>query len=337
MSRKGNSTLIGAFVFGAVILATIVILLLAGRGLFKERRQHVMYFEEAARGLQVGSPVVFLGVKVGTVKQIQLELNEENDRFLAAVTVDLSPPAEKTRAGEQINLQDRITIRKLVDRGLRARLKIQSLLTGQLYIDLAFYPDKPARFISDDSKISEIPTIPTTVEELSALLEEFSIAEFLDDLAAISASTRKILSSEALQTLPERLDATLRHLESLTSRLDSSSGPLLDKAQVDLEELHEATDAIQAAMAKVGQAADRVGELAAEDSPIYDSMNRAGTELARASEALRLLADEESPTIQGLNLSLGEIERAARAFRRLAETLEQQPEAVLRGKRNGDR
>ncbi|MFO7606277.1 MAG: MlaD family protein [Desulfurivibrionaceae bacterium] len=337
MSRKGNSTLIGAFVFGAVILTTIVILLLAGRELFKESRQHVMYFEEAARGLQVGSPVLFLGVRVGTVKQIQLELDEEDDRFLVAVIVDLTPPAEKTRAGEQINLQDRLTIRQLVDRGLRARLKIQSLLTGQLYIDLAFYPDKPARFISDHSEISEIPTIPTTVEELSALLEDFSIADFLDDLSTISTSTRKILSSEALRTLPDRLDATLRHLESLAARLDSAGGPLLEKAQVDLNEIHEATDAIQAAMAKIGKAADRVGELAAEDSPIYDSMNRAGSELAAASEALQILANEESPTIQGLNLSLREIERAARAFRRLAETLEQQPEAVLRGKRNGDR
>ena len=72
MSRKANPTLIGAFVLGAVVLAIAATLLLAGGSWFGERRQHVLYFEGAAQGLQVGAPVVFLGVKVGTVKQIQL-------------------------------------------------------------------------------------------------------------------------------------------------------------------------------------------------------------------------------------------------------------------------
>ncbi|HER62941.1 MAG TPA: MCE family protein [Desulfobacteraceae bacterium] len=334
MSRKANPTLIGAFVFGAIILATIAVLVLAGRQWFQVRRQHIMYFDEVAQGLQVGAPVVFLGVKVGTVKQIQLGLDDESRCLLVPVTVELAPHTVKSSAGEQIDLQDRDTIRQLVDRGMRARLKVQSLLTGQLYVDLAFYPDKPARFISDDPKISEIPTIPTTVQEFSAMLQDFPTGEFLDDLAAISASIHTLLSSETLTTIPDRLDATLTHLESLTARLDSAGGPLLATAQTDLHELRKATDAVQAAMNKVGRAADQVEKLADEDSRIYDSITRAGTELAAASEALQLLTDEQSPTIQRMNLSLQEISRAARALRRLAESLEQQPEAVLRGKRS---
>jgi paraquat-inducible protein B len=334
MSHKANPTLIGAFVFGSIILGIIVILLLAGRELFQRQRQHIMYFDQTAQGLQVGAPVVFLGVKVGTVKEIRLGLDEEIHRFLVPVTVVLAPHAAQTSAGEEINLQDRSTIRHLVDRGLRARLQMQSLLTGQLYVDLAFYPDKPARFISDDPEISEIPTIPTTLEELSAILEDFPMTEFLADLSAISSSLRTILSSEALKTIPDRLDATLTHLESLSARLDSAGGPLLDKAQVDLEELHQATDAVQAAMFKVGRAADRVGALADEDSRIYESISQAGTEMATAAEALKQLADEDSPTVQQINMSLQEISRAARALRGLAESLELQPDAVLRGKRN---
>jgi len=80
MSRKANPTLIGAFVLGAVALAVVATLLLAGGSWFGERRQHVLYFEGAAQGLQVGAPVVFLGVKVGTVRQIQLGLDSLPDR-----------------------------------------------------------------------------------------------------------------------------------------------------------------------------------------------------------------------------------------------------------------
>ena len=70
MSKQANPTLIGAFVLGAIILGTVVVLLLAGGQWFQEKRQHMLYFDGAAQGLQVGAPVVFLGVKVGTVKRI---------------------------------------------------------------------------------------------------------------------------------------------------------------------------------------------------------------------------------------------------------------------------
>ena len=63
------------------------------------------------------------------------------------------------------------------------------------------------------------------------------------------------------------------------------------------------------------------------------TVNRAMQELAQAAQAVRGLAEDESPTVHGLNSVLQEVARAARALRVLAETLERQPEAILRGKR----
>jgi paraquat-inducible protein B len=48
---------------------------------------------------------------------------------------------------------------------------------------------------------------------------------------------------------------------------------------------------------------------------------------------VRSLSEQESPTTQNLNAALKEIARAADALRLLAETLEQQPDAIWRGKR----
>ena len=87
MSRRAKPTLIGAFVLGALALVVFTTLLLAGGNWFGERRQHILYFEGAAQGLQVGAPVVFLGVKVGTVKQIQLGLDSQSRRFLVPETI----------------------------------------------------------------------------------------------------------------------------------------------------------------------------------------------------------------------------------------------------------
>ncbi|HIJ90647.1 MAG: MlaD family protein [Desulfobulbaceae bacterium] len=326
MSRQANPTLIGAFVLGAILLGAVTVLLLAGGQWFQERRQHVLYFEGAAQGLQVGAPVVFLGVKVGKVKRIQLGLNAEDHHFVVPVTIEVEPNVLQSSRGEQVDLRDRKTIRQLVERGLRGRLKMQSLLTGQLYVDLDFYPDKPARYIAGDPHVSEIPTIPPTVKELAATLDRFPMDSFLADLAAISRSLDKILSSEAAGKIPVRLEATLGHLQSLSAKLDRDGGPMLTEMRADLVEMRRALEAVRAAMLKLGGIAEA-------GSPVVSSLGKVGEELAKAAQSLQGLAGEESPSVHHFNTALQEITRAARALRLLAETLEQQPEAVLQGKR----
>jgi paraquat-inducible protein B len=333
MSRQANPTLIGAFVLGALALTVVTTLLLAGGSWFGERRQHIMYFEGAAQGLQVGAPVVFLGVKVGTVKQIQLGLDPQSRRFLVPVMIELEPQVARTRGGEPIDLRDRATVRQLVERGLRARLRMQSLLTGQLYVDLDFHPDKPAIFAALDPELSEIPTIRTAGQELTTRLEGFPMDKFLADVAGISSAANQLMSAPATQELPRRLDATLRHLESLAARFDAQGVPILNDVRGNLAELHKALLAAQAALAKLDTAADRVGELARSDSAMVGNLTKASEELAKAASAVRSLTEQESPTVTSVNAALKEITRAADALRLLAETLEQQPDAIWRGKR----
>jgi paraquat-inducible protein B len=326
MSRQANPTLIGAFVLGALALAVVATLLLAGGGWLSERHQHVMYFEGAAQNLQVGAPVMFLGVKVGTVKQIQLGLDADNHKFVVPVTIEVLPHVVRTRGGAPVDLSNHATVRDLVNRGLRARLRMQSLLTGQLYVDLDFHPDKPAHFVALDAGVSEIPTIRTAVQELTAKLEVFPIEKFLNDVAAISAAANALLSAQGTQELPRRLQATLRHLDALATRLDMQAGPVLDEAR-------KALLAAQVALEKLGVATDRVAILAATDSAVVQNMTRAGEELAQAAAAMHALAAQESPTVRQINAALQEIARAADALRKLTETLEEQPDAIYRGKR----
>jgi paraquat-inducible protein B len=333
MSKQANPTLIGAFVLGAVALAVITTLLLAGGTWFGERQQHVLYFEGAAQGLQVGAPVVFLGVKVGTVKQIQLGFDEKSHRFLVPVMIEIEPQVVQTRGVEPVDLRDRATVRKLVERGLRGRLRMQSLLTGQLYVDLDFHPDKPPHYAALNPDLSEIPTIRTAVEELTSKLEGFAMDKFLADVAAISSAINKLMSDPATQDLPKRLNATLRQLESLAARFDAQSKPIFKEVSQDLTEMRKALEAAQAAMAKVETAADRVANLASPDSKMVSNMVRASDELAKAATSLRSLTAQDSPTVQNMNAALKEISRAADALRLLAETLEQQPDAIYRGKR----
>ncbi|MBI2312780.1 MAG: MCE family protein [Betaproteobacteria bacterium] len=333
MSKRANPTLVGSFVFGALALAVIATLLLTGGELFQKRRQHVMYFEGAVHGLQVGAPVVFLGVQVGAVKKIEIGLEEQGRRFVVPVTIEVAHSVVRSGAGEQIDLRDRAVIRQLVDRGLRGRLRLQSLLTGQLYIEMDFFPDRPVRFVSVDPDVSEIPTVRGTVEEITKRLDSFAADKFLADLSSISDSINKIVSSPAANNLAQRLDATLRHLESLAQKLDAQGGPVLEAMRGDLAEARKTLVAVQGALSRVEAAADRIGALASPDADAVKNLAAASRELERASRALRDLAEEDSPTVQNLNRALRETSKAARSLRALVETLEQQPESLVRGKR----
>ena len=124
--------------------------------------------------------------------------------------------------------------------------------------------------------------------------------------------------------------------------VDAAGAPILNEVQADLVALRttlttvqSAARQIEGAAAQVKEAADQVGVLAnSADSEMFKNVSRATRELASAARAVHDLTEKESPTTQHLDAALQEVTRAARALRLLSETLEQQPEAILRGKRS---
>ncbi len=327
MSKHANPVLIGGFVLGAFALTVIVVLLLSGGQWFRDGQRQILYFEGAAQGLQVGAPVVLLGVKVGTVRRVQLGLEENSRKFMVPVTIEIEPSVVLTRSGEDIDLHDPETLHHLVELGLRGRLRMQSLLTGQLYVDLDFHPDKPARFFGIHPTLKEIPTIPTAVDAFAQILEQFPLETFLSDLATISMSVSELLAADETAELPRQLNRTLRRLEALAAQLDAQSTPLID-------DLRAALAALDRTLTAVTEATNRIAGLADPQSPFYGNLSRAGDELSGAARSIRDLSRAGSPAVVQLNATLAEVSRAARALRLLAETLEQQPEALLRGKRD---
>ena len=90
MSRRANPTLIGAFVVGAITLAIAAVFILAGDALFRrDIQKHVLYFNGSVKGLNVGSPVMFRGVNIGTVTKIQLVVAENNIDIEIPVIIEI--------------------------------------------------------------------------------------------------------------------------------------------------------------------------------------------------------------------------------------------------------
>jgi paraquat-inducible protein B len=160
-----------------------------------------------------------------------------------------------------------------------------------------------------------------------------------DDLAAIASSARAIVSGPQLKQALDDLAAITASMKRMSSRLDQRMDPLADELQRSLAATRKAMDGVGEAArsvnqtaAGVGRTSDRVSDLLAPDAPLVSNLQRAADEVGRTAAALREATAGDSSLMVGADRALEDLSRAARALRDLAETLEQQPDALLRGR-----
>ena len=260
-----------------------------------ESERYVLYFQESLRGLSVGAPVTLLGLPIGEVTEVNLDYVPEAQGIRTRVEVmtfqyrllrhmgrtDAITAKTMSRENRKIFMQ-----RLVEEKGLRAQLRSGSLISGQLYVALDYFPDAPKARIDWTKEPPRFPVVPGKMEnielQLKSLLAKFEkmpVEEIGNDL-------RKTLAT---------LDNTLRSADRTLTRFDAETLP---EAKKTLEDLRRALTA-----------AERV--LNSTDNT---------------------LLGPDAPAQQELRDALQEIARSARAIRLLAESLERNPETLLRGK-----
>jgi paraquat-inducible protein B len=189
MSKKTNKALVGAFVVGALVLLIMGLIVFSSGTLFTKTNKYVLFFEGSVKGLVVGAPVNFRGVKIGTVKEITLVYDPHNSFAFIPVIIETEPNRIKRSPFDR----DRKNIQFLINTGLRAQLEIQSFLTGQLAVALDFFPDKPARLLGLIKDYPEIPTIPSALGELQKNIGDIPFKEISLDLQESMHSLQIVL------------------------------------------------------------------------------------------------------------------------------------------------
>ena len=115
------------------------------------------FFDGSVKGLNEGSPVMLRGVKIGQVTNIKLLANPEAMDFYIGVYVEIDPENYTFMGQEKLSqilkkIRRGEFIKPLIEKGLRAQLQTQSFVTGQLMINVDFYPNEPARLLGIDKK-----------------------------------------------------------------------------------------------------------------------------------------------------------------------------------------
>ncbi|CAL1241761.1 MlaD family protein [Candidatus Methylocalor cossyra] len=318
--------LIGLFVLGAVALAVLLLLTFGGGRYFGRAQSYVAYFEGSVNGLNVGAFVKLKGVPIGRVSDIRIQYDTARNRVLTPVIMQID-------LGKIVDVGDRqsrpATLDELIQRGLRARLALHSLVTGQIYVEVNFHPERPIRLLGGgELGMPEIPTIPSGREELEdslqdtlAELRQLPIKEIADTTLRSLHHLEGLLSAPETRASLARLDRTLEALERLIVHLDAKVTRLTEDLQGTLGDSRVLLRNLNGRLIPVLTGTEQTLAVLRET-------------LLRAQGTLAALEGYGEPDSQ-LNAALREVSEAARSVRALADYLERHPDALLYG--NQDR
>lgn len=324
MSMRANPTAIGGFLIGAAVIIVGSTAVLASSAWFQHRSTFVSFFSESINGLEVGAPVKFQGVPVGTVSELLIQIDQRDKTFQVPVRYDVDVTKLRTQLGTYVDLADPTVRAQQIADGLRAQLQMESIVTGQLYIELMYNPEaQPPELESRATKWPELPTTPSLMAAIGT-----GAGSVVADVIKVLFQVNKILGEIDMPEINAAVVATAQSVQRL----------------VDAPEIRTALKQIPEVTAQVSRTMAAVETLAvtAEGAvgPVGAQVERATTEMATALQVLRRTL-EDTRGLLSMDSGIGfemqavlrSLKEAADALQLLTITIEQSPDVLLRGKK----
>jgi paraquat-inducible protein B len=313
---------IGAFVLGGLGLVAAGILLFGGGRIFEHTTRAVTFFEGSVAGLNVGAPVTFRGVRVGSVERITILLSK-NQPPRVPVYLELQPEVAIEEEGNgAVSEPD---IERLVANGLRAQLKIESFVTGQFRIELDFLPATPANLVQVDTHgVPQIPSVPTELERLRSTLADVPIQEVVAKVLHTLTAAEQLADSLNSQLTP--LLAESRGTVSSATRALDAAGEATARIQADVSETLRRVNELATAAQK------QVDGRGAELAEVLATADRVGSQAERLLVSVNELTDPRSRFRVDLEAGARDLAASAASLRGFARAIERDPSAILRGR-----
>lgn len=318
MAKRVSTTTVGAFIVSATALIVAAVIVFGSGRFFHSRQEFVCFFTGNLNGLKVGAPVKFRGVQIGSVTAIRLrapgqpiitEMKAKSAALPVFIELDQSQIAG---LGATTNVGNKKVLETFIAHGLRAQLQTESLLTGLLYVDLDFHEGtKPNFVLPHGSRYFEIPTVPTTFQQVQekalnalAKLDQIDFGALISSLTKVAKSARDLVGSPKL-------------IAAIVQVKDAAAG-------------------MKVAVARISRTTD---QLNARVDPLISSLKKtsdqASATLVSAQKALNGLAgtlEPDAPLGYQLLRTLKSVSEASRSVAALADYLQRNPSSLVRGK-----
>ncbi|MEX1330913.1 MAG: MlaD family protein [Desulfobacterales bacterium] len=267
---------------------------------YARKERWLLHFDGDVRGLNIGAPVELQGIQIGQVLDVNLEFDVDKTAFTIPVLVEIEPDRLKATGQLPEGTEQQKIMDFLVAKGLRAQLKTGSLITGQLLVAIDMHPEAPPAKINWEGRYAELPTVPTTMQEMTTSLtqllrklENLPIEQIGSDLQNTVAGAKRLINSAELQDSITALNQTLDQAQKFVAALNTAVAPELKTA--------------------------------------VSNLNSA---LIQTEKLTKSLNSNVSPQA---DRTLKALQEAARSIKNLAAYLERNPEALIRGKGKSNR
>jgi paraquat-inducible protein B len=287
--------LVGAFMLSGIALLVAAIMLFAGTHLFRHQAGAVTYFQGSVAGLEVGSPVTFRGVRVGSVTRIGVSINLKDLSSRIPVHMEVDPSSVKLegRGGAD---DDKSVFRRLLAAGLMAQLSMQSFVTGELRVELDFQPAAHATYLGGDVDGDEIPSSPSKLQTLEDQIADLPLKEIADKASQTLASIQRITDEVGPRVGP-LLDSLKQTSDSAHMTLEAAHAAVTHLDRLAIDGQHQLTangDALKGVLASSDRAVRdaetlvlSLDEMIAPDSQIRNDLQSTMRDLAASASSLR--------------------------------------------------
>ena len=340
MTERGTKTFIGAFVLGALALLVAFILLLGSGTLGAKNPTFVLYFNTSLKGLIQGSPVYFKGIRIGKVNSIQIRPQLHGVRFQTPVIIEIERNTATTlleggKEGEFF--EDTDALNKLIFNGLRAKLGITSILTGQLCVELDIMKNADPVDLTQMRPYKGSPEIPTQLSSLDAALntlEDIPIQEIIYDVMnsvkRMSVQLQNADLSGLVNSLKETSNAIRAQVEGF--------GPLREHAGKTLDSCIELAGSVQKdfkdTMKRMNTALADVRRMSADTSEAMNEARNAMKEVRSTAQSAGEFFSEDSAPVLEFSQTMIALRKAAQSLSDLATLLEIKPNSLIFGRSN---
>ncbi len=319
MSKQRSSTVIGGFILGGGLLLALGVMLFGGGAMFSHTYPAMVFFDRSIAGLQVGAPVSFRGVRVGTVKRIALQVNSNDFTARIPVYLDLNP------GDLEIAGQNRLDIPELAKRGLRAQLQVQSLVTGQLMVELDFQPGVSARTVGGGD-VPEIPSVPSQMDQLKDAVSQLQIA---DTLAAVHRAV------ESIDKLASNANVQLQRMGDTVVTVGTGAGQLMAQGQGTIGHLDGELTATLSELRALSEATrQQVDGRGRDMAALMVKLNATAARIDSLTANLNDMTAARSPLRTDVESGMRDLSASAASIRSFTRQIERNPNALLMGTTN---
>jgi paraquat-inducible protein B len=317
MAAPTNHYKLGLFVIVGVA-AAILAGALFGATRFRKTVLYHSYFNESVEGLALGSPVKFRGVTIGSVSAIEIA---PDHRMVDVVSELDSEEVKRMGLAEAGHQHGRVKF--AIPPDLRAQLGSQGI-TGVKFISIDFFDvaSNPTPDLPFDVPVDRyIPAAPSMMKNLEDTITKAMdrLPDMVDAIVMIMARVDRLAARLEEQDVSGKFVATLGHADETMSTLRSAI-ERIDGHDLGGKAANTITD-LDVAMNKMSSVLDRI-----------DGQTGLLASTQRATDAFGDVGRDTRGTQRDLGAALRDVSEAAQAIRSLVDSLESDPEMLLKGR-----